>query len=221
LGSDPSTYTAGFSNSTNMPNSQQLGTYTIKELLFEDQNKDYLTMSFDFNREAKDIEIVLQESTNLVDWVNTLVITPPYSDAVSEIGSNSNVVEVADNIITNGYLIKTTRITARAGTAVDDEEKGFLKLVVRPTVTAASTPLSLNAVSHDGILLEWAGGEEQEQFIIERALAGSGSFLRIADTENYQYTDHTAVSGQPYDYRVMAINVAGVSLWSNTATAVR
>jgi len=212
LGSDPSTYTAGMIKGTNAPTAQQLGSYAIGD--------DYLTLSFDFNRDAGDVEVVVSESTNLVDWTDTLVLQPPYADTAS-LATNLMVLSVSDNAPATGYPVPTTRITARGGRALADESAGFLKLVVRPVVAAAATPLSLNAVSHEGILLEWAGGEAQALFVIERAPAGTGSFTKIAETGNYQYTDSTAVSGQSYDYRVRAINAAGLSSWSNIANTTR
>jgi arylsulfatase A-like enzyme len=219
LGSDPSTYTAGFTKSTNYPGSNQLGTYAFRELFVDAQNKDYFTMSFDFNREASDIEIVLQESSNLVDWVDSLVLQPPYTDT-SGLASSSTVVSVSDNA-PGDYTADTTRITARSAIALDDGTKGFLKLEVRPTVAAPSIPLYLIAVSHDGILLEWSSAAAQEQFVIERAPAGTDAFARIAETTNYQYTDRSAIAGISYDYRVRAVNAAGLSSWSNTASITR
>jgi hypothetical protein len=213
LGSDPATYTAGWIKGTNGPTSQQLGSYAVQD--------NYLTMCFDLNREAADIEVVVSESTNLIDWADTLVLQPPYSNAAIQIGSNPSVVEVADNEASNGYPVATTRITTRGGNVVDDEPKGFLKLEVRPTVAAPSIPLSLIATSHDGILLEWSGGGEHELFIIERASAGTGTFTRLAETSNCQFVDTSAVSGQSYDYRVRSLNAAGATEWSNTATIMR
>ncbi|VGO18971.1 hypothetical protein SCARR_01025 [Pontiella sulfatireligans] len=211
LGSDPATYTAGFMRGTNAPMAQQLGSYAIQD--------NVLTMSFDFNRNAGDIEVVVSESTNLIDWADTLVLQPPYSDTAL-LSTNPMVLSISDNAATNGYSGETTRVTARSGNAVDDEPKGFLKLEVRPSIASAATPLYLNTVSHNGILLEWSGSE-QELFIIERAAAGSGSFTQLAQTGNYQYTDTSAIAGQSYNYRVRAVNAAGVTEWSNLATAIR
>lgn len=220
LGSDPSTYTAGFIKSTNAPPGDQLGTYATKDVSVEEKTNDYFTLSFDFNRDANDVEITLKESSNLVNWVDALVLQPPYSDVASQVGTNAQVVEVFDNPPA-GYPASTTHITARTKTTLEEADKRFLKLEVRPAIDPAITPLALIATSHNGILVEWKGGGEQALYIIERAATGSGTFSKIAETENYQYLDTTAVNGQTYDYRVRAMNIGGTTSWSNIATATR
>ena len=175
-------------------------------------------MTFDFNREARDVEVVVEESSNLVDWVDSVVLQPPYTDS-STLTTNEQVVAVQDNL--SGYPVDTTRVTARGSIALDDASRGFLKLEVRPVVAEPETPANLVASSHDGIVLEWSGFAETAEFIIERAPAGSGLFVQLAATANRMHTDTTAVAGQTYDYRVRAMNAAGASDWSNTAAVTR
>ena len=217
LGSDPNTYTEGLARGTDAPDSQQLGTYTFRNLLVESQIKDYMTLTFDLNRAANDIEVVVSESTNLVDWVDALVLRPPYTDT-SVISANEQVIDVEDNL--SGYPVDTTRITARSGTAIDDEQHSFIKLEVRPLV-ANPESVYLTAGLHDGILLEWGGTAEGGEFILERTISGSGSFSELVRTESPLYTDTSASNGQTYDYRVRAYNAAGSTDWSNIVTITR
>ena len=218
LGSDPTTYTAGLSQGTNIPTSGELGSYTFENLLVDSHYKDYMTMTFDFNREAYDIEIVMAESSNLVDWVDAVVLQPPYADT-GMLSTNEQVVDVQDNL--SGYPVDTTRITARGSVALDDALKGFLKLEVRPVVAEPDTPANLIASSHDGIVLEWSGSNESGEYIVERADSGSGTYAEIMRTGRPLYTDTTAIPGQTYDYRVRAVNAAGATTWSDIATITR
>ncbi|VGO23534.1 sulfatase-like hydrolase/transferase [Pontiella sulfatireligans] len=210
LGRDPTTYTAGLTRGTNAPTSEQLGTYSLQS--------DYMTMTFDFNREASDIKVVVAESSNLVDWVESVVLQPPYTDT-SILATNEQVVDVQDNL--SGYPVDTTRVTAQGKVALNDASEGFLKLEVRPVVAVPDTPENLTASVHNGIVLEWSGSNENGEYIIERSVSGSGSFLEIARTERQLYTDATAVLGSTYDYRVRAVNAAGVTSWSGTESMTR
>lgn len=210
LGRDPTTYTAGLTKGTNAPTSQQLGTYAFQDL----SSTNYMTMTFDFNREANDIEVVVAESSNLVDWVESVVLQPPYSDT-SGLTANEQVVDVADN------PGDTTRVTARSSVPLDDASENFLKLEVRPTVATPETPANLTAASYDGILLEWSGANDNGEYVVERAVSGSGVFSELARTGFQYHRDTTAVSGETYDYRVRAVNAAGATEWSDPVMVTR
>jgi hypothetical protein len=88
-------------------------------------------------------------------------------------------------------------------------------------VAAPDLPAHVDAKSHDGIVLEWSGALENGEYIVERAPAGSGTFTELVRTANRLYTDLSAVIGQTYDYRVRAVNAAGATAWSDTATTTR
>jgi len=214
IGSDPTTLTEGLMNSTNGPTSQQTGTYAFQEL----SNSNYMTLTFDFNRDANDIEVVVAESSNLVDWTESLVLQPPYADT-SGLASSSTVVRVVDNA-PGSYSADTTRVTTRSLFTLDDTTRGFLKLSVRSSVPMIGNP-ELSADSHRGILLEWPGDVGYGEFIIERAASGSGAFSEMARTGNNQFTDTTAMVGRSYDYRVRANSVAGTTAWSNLVSVTR
>jgi hypothetical protein len=218
LGTDPTTFTAGLLPGTNIPTNGQLGTYTFQDLPVNSQSNTYLTMTFNFNRQANDIKVVMSESSNLVDWVDAIVLQPPYSDT-STLYTNGQVINVQDN--SGGNPAATTRVTARNSIALKDSANDFLKLSVRPVVNKPDVPTKLYANSHDGILLEWTGALDNGVYLIERAVSGSGAYTEITRTANSLYTDTTAISGQAYDYRVRAMNAAGLTGWSNVATITR
>jgi hypothetical protein len=215
LGSDPNTPTAGLQPGTNAPTSGQLGTYAFREVF----NTNHMTLTFDFNRDARDVEIVVVESTNLIDWVDAVVLTPPYSDT-GVILTNGLVIEVADNA-GGGYPVDTTRVTAPGSDALEAAGKGFLKLEVRATVAVPDAPIDLYADVYDGILLEWGGSLESGVYIIDRAVSGSGSYAELARTGSANYTDTSAVVSITYDYRVRAVNAAGSTPWSDVVTIQR
>jgi Fibronectin type III domain len=108
-----------------------------------------------------------------------------------------------------------------------------------PTVTATSqsdtlgvnkpaAPTTLTATLQAGpqVSLTFRDNATNETgFVIERSVNG-GAFAKIAtaparnNTGNVTFVDSTAVPGATNDYRVAAVNVAGMSAYSNTAQVV-
>jgi hypothetical protein len=89
-----------------------------------------------------------------------------------------------------------------------------------------ATPTNLTAALQTGpaVLLTWTDNANNETgFVIERADNG-GAFNLLAtiparnNTGSVSYTDSTVVAGSAYQYRVAAVNSAGSSLFSNTAS---
>jgi hypothetical protein len=219
LGTNPTTPTAGVLPGIDAPSNSQLGNHAIRILPVDGLNKNYLTMAFNFNREANDVEVVLAESTDLLKWEESVVFKPPFDDS-SVLSGDEQVVEVQDN--PGGNPVETTRVTVRASTALEDgATRQFMRLMVRPTVSVPADPAALSANSHDGVLLEWTASVQSGEYIIQRAASGSGLFVEIARTANRLYNDVTAVAGETFDYRVRAVNAAGASVWSNLVTIKR
>jgi hypothetical protein len=229
LGTDPTTPTLGLVPATTAANFQQLGTYSLQNLVVSNTPNLYLTLNFDFNREADDIEIAVRESSNFLNFADSLVLQPPYdgsSPARSLTGPGSlaahpNVVSVQDNPTNISSPSLTAHITARSSIPVPARPSGYMTIAVRSTVVSATAPTNLRATDHFGILLEWEGTAEKGGFAIERSPAGAATFTPVGRSEVAQFTDTTAVVGQAFDYRVRAVNAAGVSAWSNLATARR
>jgi FtsP/CotA-like multicopper oxidase with cupredoxin domain len=91
-----------------------------------------------------------------------------------------------------------------------------------PTPPAAPSNLLVTGTSSSSVDLSWADGSDNEDnFEIERAPGGSGSFNNIAtvgeDVTSYSDTDVSADTA--YDYQVRATNSAGESGFSNVASA--
>jgi len=133
------------------------------------------------------------------------------------------------------YFYKVTAVN----TVGDTKTPGF------PTITTKSadsdilgtgtaqtgvpgSPTFLTATVQTGpqVLLAWTDNAVNETgFIIERAVNG-GTFAILttvaakSNTGAVSYTDMNVVPGATYDYRVAAINAAGMSVYSNTATAI-
>jgi len=89
------------------------------------------------------------------------------------------------------------------------------------------SPINLSAVVQPGpqVLLTWTDNANNESgFLVERAVNG-GAFTLLTtvpaktNTGSVSYTDMNVVPGTSYAYRVAAINAAGKSAYSNTATA--
>jgi FtsP/CotA-like multicopper oxidase with cupredoxin domain len=87
-------------------------------------------------------------------------------------------------------------------------------------------PTSLTATVQAGpqVLLTWTDNDTAETgFVIERAI-GAGAFTTLItvgprnNTGSVSYTDTTVAAGNTYAYRVAAVNSAGLSAYSNTAS---
>jgi FtsP/CotA-like multicopper oxidase with cupredoxin domain len=90
-----------------------------------------------------------------------------------------------------------------------------------------SAPSNLTATFQSGpqILLSWTDKANNETgFVIERSV-GAGAFTSLItvgprnNTGSVSYTDTNVSAGTVYSYRVAAVNLAGLSAYTNTATA--
>lgn len=113
---------------------------------------------------------------------------------------------------------------------IDRDEDGFFD---RDELDAASDPddplvvpgacalappapvgsLVATAAQPDAIALAWADGQDETEYLLERALAGTGSFgfLARVPADTAHFTDIGVGCGVAYDYRVVARNCAGDS----------
>ncbi len=93
---------------------------------------------------------------------------------------------------------------------------------IPPAVPAAPSALTATAISRSRIDLAWTDNSSNETgFQIERSRAG-GAFSLIATTaaNATTYSDTTGLTpNKLFSYRVRAINAAGSSAFSNTASA--
>ena len=88
---------------------------------------------------------------------------------------------------------------------------------------AAPSGLAATPISATQIDLSWTNNSKNEdRFIIERSLSGTGSFVQvgIAAENAVIYHDAGLSANTQYDYRIKAQNDYGSSDYSNTATAV-
>src|SRR6185503_1065245 len=92
-----------------------------------------------------------------------------------------------------------------------------------PPPSPPSTPdgLFANVISATRIDLSWTDSTTEERFDIERCAGAGCSFVKIGQTPAnvVAYSDTTAAPSTTYSYRVQAVNTAGASGYSNTATA--
>ncbi len=104
-------------------------------------------------------------------------------------------------------------------------------IAVNAPTAAPAAPTLLTATLQAGpqVRLQWRDNATNEAgFVIERATAAGGPFVRIAvaparnNTGNQTFDDTTIATGTPYWYRVAAVNLFGgvstLSAYSNTAT---
>ena len=95
--------------------------------------------------------------------------------------------------------------------------------VTTPDVPPPAAPggLAVTTGSATPVTLTWVDNSSTESGFVIRRRVGPAAFATIATpgANVVTYTDTTAVAGQTYDYQVTAVNAAGESAASNTATA--
>jgi probable HAF family extracellular repeat protein len=95
--------------------------------------------------------------------------------------------------------------------------------VAPPTAPAAPSRLAARVRSVSEVRLTWVDNAGDEvRFQIQRAVGTKGQFALLASVgaDATRYTDRTVRAHTTYRYRVRAENGAGVSAWSNTASAL-
>jgi len=102
------------------------------------------------------------------------------------------------------------------------------QLIIRADNTVPTSPpdtpagLQVDAATSESITLSWQHDDDSEQgFELQRKLASSGSWPAGAISIGAGSTGYTDTGLDPataYDYRLRAVNGAGNSAWSNTAS---
>ncbi len=101
-------------------------------------------------------------------------------------------------------------------------------MVGAPQALPPADPTNLTATFQAGpqVLLTWTDNADNETgFVVERQLAGAADWTVLVTvgprtgTGSVSYTDTTVAAGNTYNYRVAAVNSAGTSAYTNTATA--
>jgi len=123
------------------------------------------------------------------------------------------------------FAINTVGYTGVAGyknLTVTSEGSNIVQVPETALPALPADPTNLTAAVQAGpqVLLNWTDNSDNESgFVIERAV-GTGAFSTLvtvgAGIESY--TDVTVLAGNNYTYRVAAVNAAGLSGYSNTAS---
>lgn len=129
----------------------------------------------------------------------------------------------ADRFVTAAEGINDAGQIAGSGTG------GAVLLSPAGTLLPPPPPADLTAVAHastlaepwSGITLSWTDTSDLETgFRIERSVSGAGTWTVISSSwTGTVYWDRGVDPGVTYDYRVSAVGVAGMSDYSNVATA--
>ena len=168
----------------------------------------------------------IARGTGIVSYPNTWVRIVRQGDVVSGYRSSDGQawVLVASARLTLpdtayvGMALTSHNVTAM-GTAQ------FRDLAVTTSTTpvppAAPATLSATAVSASRIDLAWAASAGATSYLVERKGPGDANFVQVASNViGTSYQDATGLSAATtYAYRVRAMNAAGASAYSPTATA--
>ena len=201
----------------------------------------YLTQTFDFNVRADDIAIDVQSSPDLSNWTTLVTLSPPYlgvSGPKSLTGfgglkDNPYVLSVDGNS-TDVQQVYIARVTVRDSLPAPASGSRFMRLNIRSTVGAPSTPTvgtpfadattGLEDIPWTGILPTvpnpfGPGTISAGAFIVERK-QGSNPYVVVgvvtdpvssANPNSFVFGDTVTSSSTPYDYRVRAITSGGSS----------
>lgn len=81
------------------------------------------------------------------------------------------------------------------------------------------TGLTVTAVSHRGIMVQWFVATNAVQYFLERSIDGSTGWTVVTSTASTIYTDNSLLAGTTNFYRVQGSNLNGVSPYSSVASA--
>lgn len=129
---------------------------------------------------------------------------------------------------TDRYVTRTEGIND-AGQIAGSGTGGAVLLTPVGALFPPPPPADLTAVAHDStstepwiaIVLGWTDTSDLETgFNVERSPTGTGAWTTIASGwTGQQFWDRSVEAGMTYEYRVSAVGIAGVSAYSNIATA--
>lgn len=133
---------------------------------------------------------------------------------------------------TSPNVTSYTDTTAQSGTqysyrvvalnSVGDSTVSTAATATTPSLPAAPSLLSASVLTTTSIQLSWTDNADSETgFLIERQQSGSSTWTTVttAAADATSFTDTGLQASTSYAYRVSAVNAAGTSAASNTATA--
>lgn len=171
--------------------------------------------------------IVQRAASTIGPW--TMLATVPadvttYTDAIG----NTNQA-FAYRVLASNTVGDTDQYPAPAigfPTVTRDSSPSNTVVVGTTQLLPPNAPVNLSATLQNGpqVRLSWSDTATNESgFVIERAV-GTGPFAPLVtvgprfNTGSVSYTDTSVTAGTDYTYRVAAVNLAGLSGYSNTAS---
>jgi len=172
-------------------------------------------------------------SPNETGFIIERAVDAGFTTGLTTFTVGPNVMTYSDRV---GNLAFYYRVAA-TNTVGDTMTPGFPTMTVKSgfsnsvmvgtaaaTVPADPTNLTASVQAGPQVMLAWTDNANNEtSFVVERSDNG-GAFSALvtvgprAGTGSVNYTDTTVAAGNSYTYRVSAVNAAGSSNYSNTAT---
>jgi fibronectin type 3 domain-containing protein len=143
------------------------------------------------------------------------------TDAWTQVGTTgANVTTFLDEHVDRGrtYVYRVRAFNAAGNSPYSNTDSVRTGETTRP---AAPRELVAKAVSATRVDLTWIGVTGETGYRIERRLAGTDTWEKIAfvAADVTGFSDTGVLGGHTYQYRVRAGGATESSLWSNTATA--
>lgn len=185
-------------------------------------NNRHITLTWDDNS-INETSFIVQRTVDGTTWSDVGTVAVPLTGNVHQ----SRTFTDPTSSPTAGYLYRIVALnTVGYGGAFPSLTAKSTSVTLGVNVPAAPTNLIATLQSGPRVSLTWRDNATNESgFVVERSTNG-GAFAQIAtpparsNTGTVTMVDNSVTVGNSYDYRVTAVNVAGSSAASNTATAV-
>ena len=185
-------------------------------------NNRHITLTWSDNS-ITETAFVVQRSTDGTTWADVGTVTVPLT--TPNVHQSRTLTDSTSNA-TTAYLYRVVaQNTVGYGQGFPTMTASSTSATLGVNAPAAPTTLAATVVAGPQVSLSWRDNATNESgFVIERAVNGGG-FTQLAtpparaNTGTVTYVDGSVTVGNTYAYRVSAVNVAGQSAASNTATA--
>ena len=174
------------------------------------------------NKTINETSFTVQRSVNSTDpWTTLALLSPGATSYTDPIGNTD--IDYYYRLFASNTVGDTT--TPGFPTMTVDSDFSNVVQAGKNPVQPPAAPSSLIAwLQSARVRLSWRdNAKTQVGFVVERSDNGGTYFVLVTFEARYNtgyvdYTDRTAIPGNRYTYRVAAMNEAGLSAYSNTAS---
>ncbi|MDF2674507.1 MAG: family lipolytic protein, partial [Clostridiales bacterium] len=109
------------------------------------------------------------------------------------------------------YLYKVTALTSDGYESGESNIEEVVMIDPNAPLPAAPTGLAVSAISKNSVTIGWSAVAEAVVYNVYRAKSENGTYSKIGDTKELQYTDNTVTTNVHYYYKLQAVSAGGPS----------